>query len=55
MPRFSYKKPVPNKKYMSFMLGTLLAISESLPLCENIKSNGILHMIKSINDEYRKL
>ena len=30
-------------KYIAFISGTLLAISESLPFFDNVNSNGLLH------------
>lgn len=41
------------EKYITFGLGTLLSISESLPFFD-IKYKGILHMFKNINEEYKK-
>ena len=40
-------------KYISFVFGSILAISESLPFFDNIKGNGLLHTLNSINKEYK--
>lgn len=40
-------------KYITFVSGSLLAISESLPFFDNIKSNGLLHMLSGIHKEYK--
>ena len=40
-------------KYISFMSGSLLVVSESLPYFDNINGNGILHVFENIQKEYR--
>lgn len=35
-------------KYVAFVSGTLLAISESLPFFDNVNSNGLLHAASGI-------
>lgn len=40
-------------KYVTFISGSLLAISESLPFFDNINGNGVLHMLSSIQKEYK--
>lgn len=40
-------------KYITFGTGSLLAISESLPFFDNIKGNGLLHMLVGIQKEYK--
>ena len=49
-------------KYVAFISGTLLAISESLPFFDNVNSNGLLHGVSSImkhkdkkDDEHTKI
>lgn len=39
-------------KLMSFSLSCLLAISETLPLMPNIKSNGLIHIIQDVIKEH---
>lgn len=41
-------------KYFSAILSSFLIISESLPFMDNIKSNGILDVLKNINDKINK-
>jgi hypothetical protein len=47
--------PVPPKwkRWVSFTLGTGLAISESLPFVDN-SYNGIIHTLKQIREEIDK-
>lgn len=42
-------------KYVSFITGSLLAISESLPFFDNIKGNGLLHVLSNIKKEYKDI
>ena len=41
-------------RYIAFISGSLLAISESLPFFETTKSNGILHAISGVVKEYKE-
>jgi hypothetical protein len=41
-------------KYVTFISGSLLAISESLPYFDNVNGNGILHVISNILKEYKE-
>jgi hypothetical protein len=43
----------PWKRWVSFTLGTGLAISESLPFVDN-QYNGIIHAVKQIREEIDK-
>lgn len=54
MRRFAKVHTRPTQKYISFAFGTLLAISETLPFFESFKSNGILHILKVVNEECKK-
>ena len=38
--------------YISFFTGTILCMSESMPFIDN-KYNGILHMLYTIQQEYK--
>ena len=40
-------------KYITFVSGSLLAISESLPFFDGIKGNGVIHTLSSIHKEYK--
>lgn len=42
------------KDYISFALGSLLIVSESLPLIENIEFNGIIQTALKLHSEYKK-
>ena len=39
---------------LSFVIGSLFAISESLPFID-VKYNGIIHALSKIQEEYRRL
>lgn len=41
-------------KYFTFLTGSLLAISESLPFFESVKGNGILHVFSQVFKEYKE-
>lgn len=45
----SDKKP----KYISFITGSLLVISETMPFFDNVQGNGLLHTLSSIQKEYK--
>lgn len=47
-------KPVVYHKWVSFALGTGLAVSESMPFIDN-PYNGVFHALKSIHKEWDKL
>lgn len=40
-------------KYISFVSGSLLIVSESLPYFETTKGNGIIHLLTNILKEYK--
>lgn len=47
-------KPVVYHKWISFALGSVLAVSESLPFMDN-PYNGVFHALKSIRKEWDNL
>ena len=40
-------------KYITFVSGTLLAISETLPFFDNTNGNGILHILSGVQKEFK--
>jgi hypothetical protein len=44
----------PLHKYIAFISGSLLAISETLPFFSSFKANGILQAVSGIIKEYKE-